>query len=309
MKKLITIIILVAVLIMSNAMVFASGSLPFTVSEMKVGLVIDGTITTWNETNLGRLFTTDKGRAMMPVRAIAEILDFMVQWNEQTQTVTLSKDEKEIAFPIGATEIQTPNGLLTMEIPAVVINGRTMVPVRFASEALGVQVEWKSHRNVTGSSNYAYDYYVVLTTGNKPVEVFNPLNFDENPEVMAVIESLPSTVKKDVDSTQIIIGQDNMINADMAYLDVYKNTYSEHGDVNEMYFQILNWTKEGVQESLLGLLKVYAGKDGQEVFAKYVYGRTNDIPLDTWFKASGGTEYKFLVGRGVTIIVNLDSPF
>lgn len=47
-----------------------------------------------------------------------------------------------IELPIKA-EYATMNGkLVPLDVPAQILNGRTMVPIRFIAEALGCEVEW-----------------------------------------------------------------------------------------------------------------------------------------------------------------------
>lgn len=82
------------------------------------------------------------GSVLVPPRAIFESLGAAVEWDGATQTVTATKEGKTVVLTIGSN-IAYVNGVpVTLSAPAQLINGHTMVPVRFVSEALGGAVEW-----------------------------------------------------------------------------------------------------------------------------------------------------------------------
>jgi uncharacterized protein YbbC (DUF1343 family) len=82
-------------------------------------------------------------RTLVPIRPIAERLGFDVQWNGQTHTVSLQKNTHEVALVIGQQSAQRNGETLELDVPAQIINQRTMVPVRFIAEALGYDVDWE----------------------------------------------------------------------------------------------------------------------------------------------------------------------
>jgi len=81
-------------------------------------------------------------RVLIPVRGVFESLGFDVGWNDNTQTVTLSGNNQVVVIPIGSTTFTTNNVNRALDVPAQIINGRTMLPIRFISESAGYVVEW-----------------------------------------------------------------------------------------------------------------------------------------------------------------------
>ncbi|AOT71978.1 stalk domain-containing protein [Geosporobacter ferrireducens] len=77
------------------------------------------------------------GRTLVPVRFIAESMGAKVDWQGETQTVKITLEGNEISLVIG--EAKPEAGL---EVPAIIINGRTLVPLRYVSEMLGAHVNW-----------------------------------------------------------------------------------------------------------------------------------------------------------------------
>jgi hypothetical protein len=76
-----------------------------------------------------------EGRTLIPVRFIAEMLGGEVGWNDATREVTLTIDGRTLTFAIGEA---APG----MDVPAQIIDGRTMVPLRFISEFFDAVVNW-----------------------------------------------------------------------------------------------------------------------------------------------------------------------
>jgi hypothetical protein len=82
------------------------------------------------------------GRTMVPMRAIFEALETEVKWEVGKEMVTATKDDTTIVVKVGSN-LATVNGReIPLEVPALMLNNRTLVPVRFISESLGAEVDW-----------------------------------------------------------------------------------------------------------------------------------------------------------------------
>ncbi|MGM9551050.1 MAG: copper amine oxidase N-terminal domain-containing protein [Clostridia bacterium] len=82
------------------------------------------------------------GTTLVPIRDIAEALGLLVTWDDPSDTVTLKKDNFFIEMVIGSTKIKTVAGEKTAPGAPEIINGRTMVPLRFIAEEMGLNVFW-----------------------------------------------------------------------------------------------------------------------------------------------------------------------
>ena len=85
-------------------------------------------------------FVNGDGRTMLPIRAIAEALGAQVQWDEATQTATLTLGAKVVKVQIGQNNILVDGVPVPMDTAAAVKDGRTLLPVRAVGEALGANV-------------------------------------------------------------------------------------------------------------------------------------------------------------------------
>lgn len=91
-----------------------------------------------------------KGRVMLPLRAIFEQLGASVSWEPKQRKITAYKDGVEMILYLDS-KVATINGTkVSLDVAPLGYKARTMVPVRFVSEALGQSVSWQtSTRTVT----------------------------------------------------------------------------------------------------------------------------------------------------------------
>lgn len=87
-------------------------------------------------------------RVMIPFRSVLEDMGAQVDYDDVTRTVTASRGDTTINFSLDSNVIDITNGeeksQLTMDVPIVVVNDRTLVPIRFMSNAFGMNVGWES---------------------------------------------------------------------------------------------------------------------------------------------------------------------
>ena len=83
-----------------------------------------------------------EGRVLVPFRFIAENLGGIVSWDAGSQTVKIVTADKNVSLPVGQTTATVNGTAQTLDVPATVVDGRTLVPVRFVAESLGADVSW-----------------------------------------------------------------------------------------------------------------------------------------------------------------------
>ncbi len=114
-----------------------------------VGVYVDGNKVEFDQTPVIHL-----GRTMVPLRAIFEALGASVEWNQATRTVTSRKGNNTIELTIDSDILYKNGSPVYLDVPAMLVNDRTLVPVRAVSEALGANVDWNGEtRSVIISSN------------------------------------------------------------------------------------------------------------------------------------------------------------
>jgi len=86
----------------------------------------------------------------VPLRPIFEALGAEVDWGQATQTVTAVKGDIIITLRIGSRTLLKNGQEIRLDVPAMIVGGRTMVPARAVAESLGTKVEWDQRtRTVT----------------------------------------------------------------------------------------------------------------------------------------------------------------
>lgn len=79
---------------------------------------------------------------LIPIRGISEALDADVTWDGENQTVEIKKDGRDMTLFIDSDIALLDGEEITLEMSAMIKNGRTMVPLRFVMEAFDVNVDW-----------------------------------------------------------------------------------------------------------------------------------------------------------------------
>ena len=82
------------------------------------------------------------GRVLVPLRKIFEALNAEVNWDDASKTVTAVSGNKNISLKIGADSMTVNGEKISLDVPAKIKNGRTLVPLRAVSSALGANVGW-----------------------------------------------------------------------------------------------------------------------------------------------------------------------
>lgn len=85
------------------------------------------------------------GRTMIPFRALFEAINAEIGFdksNAKQPKVTGKLGSNTVTLYVGSLTAYRNNTAIKLDVPAEIVNGRTMIPLRFAGEALGATVNW-----------------------------------------------------------------------------------------------------------------------------------------------------------------------
>jgi N-acetylmuramoyl-L-alanine amidase len=83
-----------------------------------------------------------KGNTLVPVRIIAEELGAIVGWDDKERKVTVRKDDLNIELQIDNPYAYVKGKKEELEVAPIIVNGSTLLPVRFIGEKLGTLFSW-----------------------------------------------------------------------------------------------------------------------------------------------------------------------
>lgn len=132
------------------------------------------------------------GRTLVPIRAIIEAFNGVVSWDSVTQTVGLTMADDVITLVINSKTAYLNNAAHILDVAPAVINGRTMLPIRFIAEGFNLGVAWEGDtqtvtiiRNSFDAQEYNYLMNVVPDYSGSPhVEINNDTPFFKEYEII-----------------------------------------------------------------------------------------------------------------------------
>lgn len=124
------------------------------------------------------------GRTLVPLRGVFEEMGATVVWDAGARRVLANHGATQVILPIGSRTAIVNGQSLTLDVPAQIFGGRTLVPLRFVAESLGAEVVWSpGTRTVTIASAAGGD----IGGGNN-----NNNNNANRPEIDSIILSQTS---------------------------------------------------------------------------------------------------------------------
>lgn len=145
MKKILA-VFTAAVIAMSSTAAFAAGR-SAAISEAltdksQIHIIYNDKVVEYEDV---KPVNTD-GRVMIPFRAALENMGASVDYNDSDRSVTAVKGDTTIHFTLMDDTIYVnKNGAestVKMDVPMIIVSDRTLVPIRFMSDAFGMQIGW-----------------------------------------------------------------------------------------------------------------------------------------------------------------------
>lgn len=142
-----------ALLAVTGGILLTSAVLGSSFANNQISINLDGKLLTQTK-EMGYAYMNQQyGRTMVPLRLVSEEMGYDVKWDSKTQTATIIENGTTVKIAIGS-QAPTVNGVTKkIDAPATLKDGRTYVPVRFISEAMGEKVDYKNSTVYIGGEN------------------------------------------------------------------------------------------------------------------------------------------------------------
>lgn len=114
----------------------------------------------------------ENGRMLVPIRFIAEATGAKVSYDAESKQVTLEQKGRRVSLIVGKNIAYVNGKHYTLDVPPKIVSNRTLIPIRFVSEALGYRVYWDQIARVAQiESQEPDDSVAVVETGTNPYVV------------------------------------------------------------------------------------------------------------------------------------------
>lgn len=155
------------------------------------------------------------GRTLLPVRKVFECLGAEVTYDDVTKTAIAKKDDTEIRITIDEKVAKVNGEDKELDVPAMVLNGRTLVPVRFVGEALNAEVDWDGENEVV---------YVMMPINNGNMELADVQAVLDEKTAVSVVDGIfpePYKMNSSEGCTMIIFKENEALKlfSDLSYSD------------------------------------------------------------------------------------------
>lgn len=146
MKKFLTILSTTALTVSLGTAASASGItnsvIKAAADDTSVNIIYNGQLLTYTDAVPENI----NDRIMLPFRAVLESMGADVDYDDASRLVTASRKDTTIKFTLEDDTIYVTkdgqNSEIKLDVPMIIKNDRTLVPIRFISNALGMQVGW-----------------------------------------------------------------------------------------------------------------------------------------------------------------------
>lgn len=98
-----------------------------------------------------------QGRALVPLRFIAQNLQAQISWEQATSAVTLTSGSKTIRLLPGDAQMSINGKFVKLDAAPEIVDGRTFVPLRAISEAFGKKVFYDRGLVIIGEKDNPFD--------------------------------------------------------------------------------------------------------------------------------------------------------
>ncbi len=200
------------------------------------------------------------GRTIVPLRAIFEALGADVNWNDRTKTVIAKHGSDVITIKIGSKKAYLNYEVIDLDVPAVIYEGRTLVPVRFISESFGYGVQWDGSTRTVSINSKDFTptirtnptFKTVPTPESTPTSI-KAANFNGN------IDRLMGVSLSDITD---IFGQPDRIDLSRYGFDwyIYNSDYTKYIQIGIKNGVVVGVYTNSIHYSVWDGIKVLSGK-------------------------------------------------
>ncbi len=120
-----------------SAALLAAPVIPAMAEESTISVIVDN-----EKVEFDQAPVIEEGRTLVPLRAVFEKAGAAVNWDQETQTATIQRGNYVVQVTLNDNVLYKNGEAITLDVPAKIINDRTLIPVRAIGEAMDFGVTW-----------------------------------------------------------------------------------------------------------------------------------------------------------------------
>jgi hypothetical protein len=123
-------------------------------------------------------FIDENNRTLVPVRFLSEDFGGSVEWLPETREVIILKADTRITLKIGSKYAIVNDKIREMDTQAIIVDGRTLVPLRFVSETFNFEINYEQRNDLNNELSHVIDIYNIHLKIASELKQFNQEKFD-----------------------------------------------------------------------------------------------------------------------------------
>jgi hypothetical protein len=161
----------------------------------------------------GGLPTLFNNEVFVPLRVVFDALGAYVNYDPSSKTITASNAKDNVVLQVDSPVSHENGQSRILDAPARVVDGATLVPLRFVAQALGAQVSWNEATSTVQISTLqqhlakapptVYPYRTPLSVNG----VLTQVDFEGSSPFITVRSGGTDTLLKLTPKTQVVAGQ------------------------------------------------------------------------------------------------------
>ncbi len=207
---------------------------------------------------------------LVPARESFEKIGASVTWIKDTDQVQVVYKDMVVLMKINDNNATVNGQLFNMSIPPKLINSKTMIPVRFVSEAMGLTVNWDNNTRI--------------------INISEPIVQDTTTETTTITETTTQVQKADIEIEKI-----EMPDSDERTFSIYSNkkiekfqqVILEDGSVAIDIYNSYNSIKETNMESITEFISNVTIENKENNITRFIF-KTKSSVLNNNFLSEDG---------------------
>lgn len=227
-----------------------ASALSYKSTQRPIEIILDGQKIKFHDS---RPVVSTSGTTYVPIRVVSEQLGAKVTWDARQGKAVIAKGDSRIELTESSKQAMVNGTIVALDAPMVVQNGRTLVPLRFVSEALQVEVKFDDKSYYIFMKSDQYDESAKYDPYGRKIRTTNlPKNAQDFPYILEDIPNEMYEMNPYIDK-YFIVNYLNVDDAHTKYRFRLENVASWKTKIEKYYGLILNidyntidynWAKE-----------------------------------------------------------------